>query len=78
MNWKKITKQKEKDWDSEFPIGLFIKDSTQNIYLVGDLNINKGMCDCCSIKHEQIIEYCDDFLKQINNIKSELQSNVSV
>lgn len=55
--------------------GMFLKvvvDGEIEIWIVGDVNANGGMCDCCSIDRDgiSIIEYSISKLQYLTELKT--------
>lgn len=63
MNWKDL-----KDINDEIKPGMMLLKNDGSIYIVGDINKEWGLCDCCT--GDGFTHYNDELLPIIETIKS--------
>ena len=74
MNWIKF--ENTYSQEETFEAGTLLKLKNGNVIMVGDVNKNLGLCDCC--KDYNVQYFSNDFVKQICKIKDDAFNNKSV
>lgn len=53
--------------EETFEAGTLLKLENGEVIMIGDLNTNLGICDCC--RQPKVAYFCNDFIGEIKALK---------